>query len=178
MSCFDQIPDHATPFYVSDTFSIALPDPTVWHYPGPWNTAIAYQPNNLINIYLISADLAVTPLDLYGASNPGSGINTDVLVGLYDVSVPGVATYAGVIATFGPKFGAATGNLIQQASKFNVSPSANRYWGYTSPLWLQAMTPNDPGKSYQLGAVFKFNNGLSPCHAHYQYSIFGTSVIG
>src|SRR3990167_7867562 len=85
MSAFDQIPENAHPFYVSDTFSIQLPVHVVLHYPGPFNTLKTYGPSTEILIYLLSADLAVTPLNIYTATNPNSGINTDVRIGLYDV---------------------------------------------------------------------------------------------
>ena len=96
---FAGIPTHAHPFYISDS---ANPGDKL-QYPNPgvgiietaiWNDDLTtgqvpfYQEKTNIDIYIIEASLAVTPLPLQ-KTNRDSGVNTDLQIGLYKVPKKG-----------------------------------------------------------------------------------------
>ena len=187
---FAGIPTHAHPFYMSD---FANPGDKL-QYPNPgvgiietaiWNDDLTtgrvpfYQEKTNIDIYIIEASLAVTPLPLQ-KTNRDSGVNTDLQIGLYKVPKKGPARYIrdatalfrtpyGKGEGYGPNQG---GQVINAISTLQTAPMSYRHFGTETPLVLQITTPSEPD-NYALGVVLTVNHGFGPIVFHYQFHIHG-----
>lgn len=169
-------------FYVSDSFTLPFLNwvvPADWHYPGPFNQDAAWGPNKKVDIEVLGAECAHI---VYANPSGIEGTAMDVYLGLYDITVPGVAT---PVADYRLKFLAANGDEMAEAVLVNsisrigpggvvLSPVSRR--SLVAPLRIGGITPNVAGHSYQVGAVMRFfGNGpvLNTVPTEYEYFVQG-----
>jgi hypothetical protein len=168
------IPSNADMFYVSDAFSITVP---VYagsgnkHYPGTFNTDKYYNSGEVVNAYILSASLGMTPLN----NNVIDGINVDIQIGMYDIDAGN--TCVGIFKFASPYGNATNGLVLNHVCKSNVVPVSTRIFTKDYPLILTFNIPaNEPTHRYKLGAVFTFFSGYDLAEiCHYQYHVHGGS---
>jgi hypothetical protein len=196
MAPFAQIPPRSHPFYMSDCANpgdklhsrpigdgsrrLAVVETAIWNDDMTTGLVPFYDRDTIIDIYVIEASLAVTPL-LHDGANPHSGLNTDLQIGLYEVPPHGPAVYQmdktalfrtpyGKGEGYGPNSG---GQVINAISTVQTAPMSYRRFSLEAPLVLQIVTPPEEGR-YALGVVLTLNHAYGDdVDFHYQFHIHG-----
>lgn len=163
---FPTIPPDGKPFYVSDSFSLAMSAarvtvhaPGVFEQWGTWgNGATAY-------VYLTDASLAL--LMLFGG--PNDGMNADAQIGIYSVA-GGPAVYTGQLAELTAPYvpQPRESQILNATAKPGLSHRAVRTFGETRALRLVANMPASGGP-FQLGPVFTIHKGGASGVLHYEH---------
>lgn len=153
---FPTIPPDGDPFYVSDSYSVALSGAPMTVVPtGAFEQWGTWAAGTTAYVYLTDASLAILPL--FGSAN--DGVNIDGQVGIYSVA-GGPAVYTGLLAELTAPYvpGSRPSQIINATAKPGLGYRAVRNWTEDRPLRLVAKMPASGGP-YQIGWVFTIHKG-------------------
>lgn len=177
---FPIIPVGATPFVVSDAFSLTLTGAGVQvHSPGVFNTDALFGHDYFIDAYLTGGLIGAVPIR-NGSSNSSfasGGLAIDIQITMYDLSD---GSDIGDFHYVSP-YGGAHGPIMNATLKDGMLYGGGPYpYSPDAPLVVRNQTPHDHVGPFGVGARFTIHNGMGPMTLQYGYcmqgALFGTPV--
>ncbi len=170
----------STPFYVSDSFTHTISDfeaHGVWHTPGPFNMEHTWGPGEPVDVELTAGEFGF--IVYAGPSN--QGVNADVWMCLYDLSLPHPpgtpappliinGSPVGLLFTTLARLPMAPANLMNAVCRYGEYADARRT--LSQPIRVGGITTPATGGPFQIGALMRFFGGDGLLCA-YQYFMQG-----